>query len=124
MVKNKGVIRKLPYKARRKPQHKKLFVFVDKVIQDIQKLPCGWADLPEKGKRSPRAIRKKWARRLEESLFGDEFKRIALTLCLVPHIGVPTLEGKEIYRWLVQYVYNGVESRLYRDYLRLLKKDN
>jgi hypothetical protein len=106
------------------PTHKKAFVYIDYIINNIQRLPGGYqfaSNLPKKGRKSLQTTRRIWGNKLQEYLFDDEFKTACLQLCLIPQNGMPHIKGRKLYKWMVEYVYNGVESRLYRDYIRLIK---
>lgn len=103
--------------------YKRLRNLILQIITDFEHLPGGykvWYDLSSYKKNE---LQKRWTNSFNAYLFDESFRKAALTACLTNR-GFPTLEGKELYIWLIDIVYCGSEKRLYQEWIEFKKKES
>jgi hypothetical protein len=93
------------------------------LIKELVHLPGGyafWQTLPLKGRRSQRAVLRRWTALLTRELFPVQLRQAALLACLNDE-GVPESRSRALYTWMLKVVYHGQAQQLHKDW-QLLKQ--
>jgi len=92
------------------------------IEKDICKLPGGviwWGGLPEKGKRSPRALRRRWATDGYSLSMPRELKEAMLKACF-RDAGFVDEYAQDLYYWMKEWLYSEDDNKMYGDCFKII----
>ena len=99
----------------------------DMLLDEIAHLPQGYVwlhnSLKKKGRYSLRSIRRNWAHLLHTSFLPQDLLNAMVLACLHDD-GTPSVQGKMLYNWLLEYVYGGKVKVLYQAWCEVKGKSN
>ena len=96
-------------------------LYVRHIETDICKLPGGmlwWSSLPEKGKRSPKALRRRWSDQGYNLGMSKELNVAMLRACL-GNGGMVSEQSKELYYWMKEWLYSEDDTRMYSEWFKV-----
>lgn len=92
------------------------------IEKDICKIPSGrlwWSSLAEKGKRSPRALRRRWAHEGYNLSMPQDLKEGMLKACLRDD-GLLDEYTQGLYDWMNEWLYSEDDGRMFKDWFKVI----
>lgn len=92
------------------------------IEKDICKLPGGmvwWSGLPEKGKRSPKALRRRWAVEGYSLTMPRELREAMLKACF-RDVGLLDEYTQGLYEWMKEWLYSEDDKRMYQEWFKVV----